>query len=185
MAFFKRKSWGGFFERGIITRLNGEDIFPALSGDNGLALLPLYFGGSGFLYVSAQPELRERDPVGPLAPTLSGGSSSRDLLWSCTVHGKDLLSCCLTEIAWPKRMNIFMRRLAPEMGQDQTKQQIEKGLRLYQSNQTDKALHVWTKVLEKTSDPGGKFRVLGCLITAHSEMGKYKDMLKVRTVSKF
>ncbi|XP_022610421.1 43 kDa receptor-associated protein of the synapse isoform X2 [Seriola dumerili] len=75
-------------------------------------------------------------------------------------------------------MNIFMRRLAPEMGQDQTKQQIEKGLRLYQSNQTDKALHVWTKVLEKTSDPGGKFRVLGCLITAHSEMGKYKDMLK-------
>ncbi|XP_076589733.1 43 kDa receptor-associated protein of the synapse isoform X7 [Chaetodon auriga] len=64
------------------------------------------------------------------------------------------------------------------MGQDQTKQQIEKGLRLYQSNQTDKALHVWTKVLEKTSDPGGKFRVLGCLITAHSEMGKYKDMLK-------
>lgn len=72
-----------------------------------------------------------------------------------------------------------MRLLAPEMGQDQTKQQIEKGLRLYQSNQTDKALHVWTKVLEKTSDPGGKFRVLGCLITAHSEMGKYKDMLKV------
>lgn len=67
------------------------------------------------------------------------------------------------------------------MGQDQTKQQIEKGLRLYQSNQTDKALHVWTKVLEKTSDPGGKFRVLGCLITAHSEMGKYKDMLKVNT----
>lgn len=76
-----------------------------------------------------------------------------------------------------------MRRLAPEMGQDQTKQQIEKGLRLYQSNQTDKALHVWTKVLEKTSDPGGKFRVLGCLITAHSEMGKYKDMLKVRSIS--
>ncbi|XP_061825694.1 43 kDa receptor-associated protein of the synapse [Nerophis lumbriciformis] len=71
-----------------------------------------------------------------------------------------------------------MRRLAAEMGQDQTKQQIEKGLRLYQSNQTDKALQVWTKVLEKTSDPGGKFRVLGCLITAHSEMGKYKDMLK-------
>lgn len=95
------------------------------------------------------------------------------------MHGKDLPSCCLSEIAWPKLMNIFMRRLAPEMGQDQTKQQIEKGLRLYQSNQTDKALHVWTKVLEKTSDPGGKFRVLGCLITAHSEMGKYKDMLKV------
>lgn len=72
-----------------------------------------------------------------------------------------------------------MRHLAPEMGQDQTKQQIEKGLKLYQSNQTDKALYVWIKVLEKTSDPGGKFRVLGCLITAHSEMGKYKDMLKV------
>lgn len=65
------------------------------------------------------------------------------------------------------------------MGQDQTKLQIEKGLRLYQSNQTDKALNVWTNVLWKTSDPGGKFRVLGCLITAHSEMGKYKDMLKV------
>uniref|UniRef100_A0AAY4BTI1 RING-type domain-containing protein n=1 Tax=Denticeps clupeoides TaxID=299321 RepID=A0AAY4BTI1_9TELE len=51
------------------------------------------------------------------------------------------------------------------MGQDQTKQQIEKGLRLYQSNQTDKALEVWLKVLEKTADPGGKFRALGCLIT--------------------
>lgn len=97
------------------------------------------------------------------------------------MHSKDLLSCFLAEIAWPKRMSIFMRLLAPEMGQDQTKQQIEKGLRLYQSNQTEKALHVWTKVLEKTSDPGGKFRVLGCLITAHSEMGKYKDMLKVNT----
>ncbi|KAM3870343.1 43 kDa receptor-associated protein of the synapse isoform 1-T1 [Diretmus argenteus] len=75
-------------------------------------------------------------------------------------------------------MNIFMRHLVTEMGQDQTKHQIEKGLKLYQSNETHKALHVWTKVLEKTSDPGGKFRVLGCLITAHSEMGKYKEMLK-------
>lgn len=80
-------------------------------------------------------------------------------------------------------MSVFTRLLAPDMGQDQTKQQIEKGLRLYQSNQTDKALHVWTKVLEKTSDPGGKFRVLGCLITAHSEMGKYKDMLKVGNIA--
>ncbi|KAK6472516.1 43 kDa receptor-associated protein of the synapse-like isoform X1 [Huso huso] len=71
-----------------------------------------------------------------------------------------------------------MRRFGVEMGQDQTKQQIEKGLLLYQSNHTDKALHIWLKVLEKTSDPGGKFRVLGCLITAHSEMGKYRDMLK-------
>ncbi|XP_036391729.1 43 kDa receptor-associated protein of the synapse isoform X1 [Megalops cyprinoides] len=75
-------------------------------------------------------------------------------------------------------MNIFMRYLLADMGQDQTKQQIEKGLRLYQSNQTEKALHVWMKVLETTSDPGGKFRVQGCLITAHSEMGKYKEMLK-------
>jgi len=73
-----------------------------------------------------------------------------------------------------------MRHLVAEMGQDQTKQQIEKGLKLYQSNQTEKALAVWTKVLDKTSDPGGKFRVLGCLITAHSEMGKYKQMLKVQ-----
>uniref|UniRef100_A0AAZ3P9K5 Rapsyn myristoylation/linker region N-terminal domain-containing protein n=1 Tax=Oncorhynchus tshawytscha TaxID=74940 RepID=A0AAZ3P9K5_ONCTS len=94
--------------------------------------------------------------------------------------GKDLLSWSSTESqTTPKRMNIFMRHLlVAEMGQDQTKQQVEKGLKLYQANQTDKALHVWTKVLEKTSDPGGKFRVLGCLITAHSEMGKYKEMLK-------
>ncbi|XP_069037737.1 43 kDa receptor-associated protein of the synapse [Lepisosteus oculatus] len=75
-------------------------------------------------------------------------------------------------------MSIFMRQFGADMGQDQTKQQIEKGLHLYQTNQTDKALQVWLKVLEKTSDPGGKFRVLGCLITAHSEMGKYKEMLK-------
>ena len=65
------------------------------------------------------------------------------------------------------------------MGQDQTKQQIAKGLQLYQSNQTEKALQVWTKVLEKSSDLVGRFRVLGCLVTAHSEMGRYKEMLKV------
>lgn len=65
------------------------------------------------------------------------------------------------------------------MGQDQTKQQIEKGLQLYQSNQTEKALHVWMKVLEKSADLVGRFRVLGCLVTAHSEMGRYKEMLKV------
>uniref|UniRef100_A0A670Z6P7 Receptor associated protein of the synapse n=1 Tax=Pseudonaja textilis TaxID=8673 RepID=A0A670Z6P7_PSETE len=64
------------------------------------------------------------------------------------------------------------------MGQDQTKQQIEKGLQLYQSSQTEKALQVWLRVLEKSTDAAGRFRVLGCLITAHSEMGRYKDMLK-------
>ncbi|KAL6040696.1 hypothetical protein STEG23_006976 [Scotinomys teguina] len=68
------------------------------------------------------------------------------------------------------------------MGQDQTKQQIEKGLQLYQSNQTEKALQVWMKVLEKGSDLVGRFRVLGCLVTAHSEMGRYKDMLKFAVV---
>ncbi|XP_020034726.2 43 kDa receptor-associated protein of the synapse isoform X1 [Castor canadensis] len=68
------------------------------------------------------------------------------------------------------------------MGQDQTKQQIEKGLQLYQSNQTEKALHVWMKVLEKSSDLVGRFRVLGCLVTAHSEMGRYKEMLKFAVV---
>lgn len=36
------------------------------------------------------------------------------------------------------------------------------------------------RVLEKSADPAGRFRVLGCLITAHAEMGRYKDMLKVR-----
>lgn len=75
-------------------------------------------------------------------------------------------------------MHALLRQLL-DMGQEQAKQQIEKGLKLYQSNQREKALHVWTKVLEKNTDPGGKFRVLGCLITAHSEMGKYKEMLKV------
>lgn len=65
------------------------------------------------------------------------------------------------------------------MGQDQTKQQIEKGLQLYQSNQTEKALQMWMKVLEKGSDLVGRFQVLGCLVTAHSEMGRYKEMLKV------
>uniref|UniRef100_A0A672TN08 Receptor associated protein of the synapse n=1 Tax=Strigops habroptila TaxID=2489341 RepID=A0A672TN08_STRHB len=68
------------------------------------------------------------------------------------------------------------------MGQDQTKQQIEKGLNLYQSNQTEKALRVWMRVLEKSADPAGRFRVLGCLITAHAEMGRYKDMLKFAVV---
>ncbi|KAM6159530.1 43 kDa receptor-associated protein of the synapse isoform 3-T3 [Erethizon dorsatum] len=68
------------------------------------------------------------------------------------------------------------------MGQDQTKQQIEKGLRLYQSNHTEKALQVWMKVLEKSADPAGRFRVLGCLVTAHSEMGRYREMLKFAVV---
>ncbi|XP_062433188.1 43 kDa receptor-associated protein of the synapse isoform X2 [Rhea pennata] len=68
------------------------------------------------------------------------------------------------------------------MGQDQTKQQIEKGLHLYQSNHTEKALQVWMRVLEKSADPAGRFRVLGCLITAHAEMGRYKDMLKFAVV---
>ncbi|KAM6159172.1 43 kDa receptor-associated protein of the synapse isoform 4-T4 [Rhynchocyon petersi] len=68
------------------------------------------------------------------------------------------------------------------MGQDQTKQQIEKGLQLYQSNQTEKALQVWMKVLEKSADLVGRFRVLGCLVTAHSEMGRYKEMLKFAVV---
>ncbi|XP_005047178.1 PREDICTED: 43 kDa receptor-associated protein of the synapse [Ficedula albicollis] len=76
-----------------------------------------------------------------------------------------------------------MRLFNPwEMGQDQTKQQIEKGLHLYQSNQTEKALRVWMRVLEKSADPAGRFRVLGCLITAHAEMGRYKDMLKFAVV---
>lgn len=78
------------------------------------------------------------------------------------------------------KIGCYMKLLiARQMGQDQTKQQIEKGLQLYQSNQTEKALQVWLKVLEKTTDAAGRFRVLGCLITAHSEMGRYKDMLKV------
>nr|XP_013814870.1 PREDICTED: 43 kDa receptor-associated protein of the synapse isoform X2 [Apteryx mantelli mantelli] len=68
------------------------------------------------------------------------------------------------------------------MGQDQTKQQIEKGLHLYQSNHTEKALQVWMRVLEKSADSAGRFRVLGCLITAHAEMGRYKDMLKFAVV---
>ncbi|XP_078540834.1 43 kDa receptor-associated protein of the synapse [Lissotriton helveticus] len=68
------------------------------------------------------------------------------------------------------------------MGQDQTKQQIEKGLQLYQANQTDRAMQVWLRVLEKSEDPAGRFRVLGCLITAHSEMGRYKDMLKFAVI---
>ncbi|KAI4537252.1 hypothetical protein MG293_012115 [Ovis ammon polii] len=67
------------------------------------------------------------------------------------------------------------------MGQDQTKQQIEKGLQLYQSSQTEKALQLWMEVLEKSSDLVGRFRVLGCLVTAHSEMGRYKEMLKIDT----
>ncbi|KAK2499795.1 hypothetical protein MC885_015429 [Smutsia gigantea] len=72
---------------------------------------------------------------------------------------------------------IGMKRL-----KDQTKQQIAKGLRLYQSNETEKALRVWMKVLEKSSDLVGRFRVLGCLVTAHSEMGRYKEMLKFSVV---
>ncbi|XP_029437907.1 43 kDa receptor-associated protein of the synapse isoform X1 [Rhinatrema bivittatum] len=75
-----------------------------------------------------------------------------------------------------------MSLFGSEMGQDQTKHQIEKGLQLYQSNQTEKALQIWMKVLEKTTHPTGRFRVLGCLITAHSEMGRYKDMLKFAVI---
>ncbi|XP_043562284.1 43 kDa receptor-associated protein of the synapse [Chiloscyllium plagiosum] len=71
-----------------------------------------------------------------------------------------------------------MLQFEAKMGQDQTKHQIEKGLRLYQSNETAKALDIWKRVLEKSTDLPGRFRVLGCLITAHSEMGKYAEMKK-------
>nr|P09108.3 RecName: Full=43 kDa receptor-associated protein of the synapse; Short=RAPsyn; AltName: Full=43 kDa postsynaptic protein; AltName: Full=Acetylcholine receptor-associated 43 kDa protein [Tetronarce californica] len=64
------------------------------------------------------------------------------------------------------------------MGQDQTKQQIEKGLQLYQANETGKALEIWQQVVERSTELPGRFRALGCLITAHSEMGKYEDMLR-------
>lgn len=57
------------------------------------------------------------------------------------------------------------------MGQDQTKQQIEKGLQLYQSNQTEKALQLWMKVLEKSSDLWGA-RVLGWPHHGPPEMGR-------------
>uniref|UniRef100_A0A4W3GS29 Receptor-associated protein of the synapse, 43kD n=1 Tax=Callorhinchus milii TaxID=7868 RepID=A0A4W3GS29_CALMI len=65
------------------------------------------------------------------------------------------------------------------MGQDQTKLQVEKGLRLYQANDTARALEVWDRVLERSNDPLGRFRALGCLITAHSERGRYQDMLRL------
>ncbi|XP_032894292.1 43 kDa receptor-associated protein of the synapse isoform X2 [Amblyraja radiata] len=65
------------------------------------------------------------------------------------------------------------------MGQDQTKQQIEKGLRLYRSNETTKALLTWNQVLLKSREAPGRFRALGCLITAHSEMGQYQDMMRL------
>ncbi|XP_032816082.2 43 kDa receptor-associated protein of the synapse [Petromyzon marinus] len=65
------------------------------------------------------------------------------------------------------------------MGQDQTKQGIEKGLRLYQANDTDRALSVWQRVLERAhDDPVSRFRVLGCLITAHAELGRFREMLR-------
>lgn len=150
-------------------------------GYNAPRLLLFNYGGSSFLRIGAQSELRDRDLVGLQALASLDHHLQVVVVGSCTSrNSEDLLACCLAESAQLQRMNIFMRHLVAEMGQDQTKHQIEKGLKLYQSNQTEKALAVWTKVLDKTSDPGGKFRVLGCLITAHSEMGKYKQMLKVQ-----
>lgn len=75
-------SWRG----GTVAGLNGQGILPSLHdavGDNGLGALRFCSGGSSFSSVAAQPELRERELVGPLAPTsqedhllLQGGSSS-------------------------------------------------------------------------------------------------------------
>lgn len=66
--------------------LNGQGILLSLHdavGNNGLGALRFCSGGSSFSSVAAQPELRERYLVGPLAPTsqqdhllLQGGSSS-------------------------------------------------------------------------------------------------------------
>lgn len=64
-------SWG---ERG--------SVFQLLAGhfcDNVLGVPPLFLAGSGFVSISARPELIELD----LVPTVLRGSSSRSLLWSC------------------------------------------------------------------------------------------------------
>lgn len=59
-----RVKWGRYFP--------GPPALRRTTGDNGLGVSPFYFGGSSFLSVSAQPELRERDlVVGLLAPTPS------------------------------------------------------------------------------------------------------------------
>lgn len=56
--------WGRYF--------SGPPALHEAPGDNGLGVLPFYFGGSSFLSISAQPELRERDLVGPSGSDLSG-----------------------------------------------------------------------------------------------------------------
>lgn len=58
-----RVKWGRYF--------SGSPALHEATGDNGLGVLPFYFGGSSFLSISAQPELRERDLVGLLAATLT------------------------------------------------------------------------------------------------------------------
>jgi len=56
-----RVKWGRYF--------SGPLALHEATGDNGLGVLLFYFGGSSFLSISAQPELRERDLVGLLAAT--------------------------------------------------------------------------------------------------------------------
>lgn len=63
------------------------------------------------------------------------------------------------------------------MGQVMARKEIEDGLRLYNLQQTKKAVRKWKKSLRKLKSHSDRFTALSYLASAHMDLGKYRDTL--------
>ena len=64
-----------------------------------------------------------------------------------------------------------------KMGQQQTKQRIEKGVKLYEAKKSEAAVHEWKRVLSKVKDSKSRFVVLGHLAHVYGEWGFAREMM--------
>ncbi|XP_054774248.1 43 kDa receptor-associated protein of the synapse-like [Lytechinus pictus] len=63
------------------------------------------------------------------------------------------------------------------MGQRQTRQKVDKGLKLYNARKTEQAVHEWKRVLSKVKEPRLRFEVLGHLAQVYGEWGFAREKM--------
>lgn len=63
------------------------------------------------------------------------------------------------------------------MGQHLVRTEIRKGLRSYEQHRCNEAVQTWMNVLAKLKPGSQKFEVLGYLLRAHEDAGRFKQML--------